>query len=165
MDDSAQRPSRRHADLGPAFFGPVTPARFPQTILRYRNQAWAERRGAPDRLVAAVWRFLAETRAPFERFLFDWYGGHASATRARAGLCPPAQTRTRPSPVRAVLEPVASARLDHPYFAEAPCTLPIDAVAALWAPIAAADDGSLFAAELAGVARMAGACGTAPASA
>jgi hypothetical protein len=56
-----------------------------------------------------------------------------------------------------VLEPVASARLDHPYFAEAPCTLPIDAVAALWAPIAAADDGSLFAAELAGVARMDGA--------
>ena len=39
------RPSRRHADLGPAFYDPVAAARFPATILRYRNQAWAARVG------------------------------------------------------------------------------------------------------------------------
>ncbi|MFD0933974.1 protein adenylyltransferase SelO family protein, partial [Methylobacterium trifolii] len=39
------RPSRRHADLGPEFFDVVAPARFPQAVLRYRNQPWAERVG------------------------------------------------------------------------------------------------------------------------
>lgn len=39
------RPARRHLDLGDGFFDPVTPARFPATILRYRNQRWAERMG------------------------------------------------------------------------------------------------------------------------
>jgi hypothetical protein len=53
----------------------------------------------------------------------------------------------------------------HPYFAAAPCTRLIDEVEGLWAPIAAADDRSPFAAKLAGVARMAGACGTASTSA
>lgn len=54
MDDTAFKPSRRHAELGPAFFDPVTPARFPQTILRYRNQAWAERVGLGG-LSEAAW--------------------------------------------------------------------------------------------------------------
>ncbi len=39
------QPSRRHAELGPDFFDVVAPARFPATILRYRNQRWAERVG------------------------------------------------------------------------------------------------------------------------
>ncbi len=94
--------------------------------------------------------------------------GLASAGRAEAGPAA-AQYRSEAfTAVRAALEPLApapGARLDHPYFAEAPCTLLIDEVEALWAPIAAADDWSLFAAKLAGVARMAEACGTAPASA
>ncbi len=54
MDDTAFKPSRRHADLGPAFFDPVTPARFPQTILRYRNQAWAGRGGLGGLSAAAA---------------------------------------------------------------------------------------------------------------
>ncbi len=37
------------------------------------------------------------------------------------------------------------ARLDHPYFARtAPCSMLIDEVEAIWAPIAANDDWSLF---------------------
>lgn len=34
-----------HARLGDAFFDIVTPADFPRTVLRYRNQRWAERMG------------------------------------------------------------------------------------------------------------------------
>ncbi|TXN42541.1 selenoprotein O, partial [Methylobacterium sp. WL18] len=72
------------------------------------------------------------------------------------------------APVRAALDaltPAPGARLDHPYFAGEPCTMLIEEVEALWAPIAAADDWSPFAAKLAAVAQMAEACGTAPSAA
>ncbi|MCA0316846.1 MAG: YdiU family protein [Proteobacteria bacterium] len=36
------RPSTAHTELGPGFYDPVAAARFPQHILRYRNQRWAE---------------------------------------------------------------------------------------------------------------------------
>ncbi len=48
------KPARRHLDLGDGFFDPVAPARFPATILRYRNQRWAERMGL-GRLSEAEW--------------------------------------------------------------------------------------------------------------
>jgi serine/tyrosine/threonine adenylyltransferase len=148
-------------------FGPALQEAFAAALFRRLGLAEAPR-PETDRLVSAVWRFLAETRAPFERFFFDWYGGPASAARAEAGPSAVYYRSEAFAPVRAALEPlapVAGARLDHPYFAAAPCTLLIEEVEALWAPIAAADDWSLFEAKLAAVARMAEACGTAPASA
>lgn len=42
MSTMTYRPSTAHADLGPAFYDVVAPARFPQHILRFRNQRWAE---------------------------------------------------------------------------------------------------------------------------
>lgn len=39
------RPDPLFATLGPEFADPVTPARFPQHLLRWRNQVWAERVG------------------------------------------------------------------------------------------------------------------------
>ena len=42
------RPDPAHPALGDAFFDPVTPARFPRHVLRYRNQRWAERVGLGD---------------------------------------------------------------------------------------------------------------------
>ncbi len=36
------RPATAHAALGPEFFDVVQPARFPEHILRWRNQRWAE---------------------------------------------------------------------------------------------------------------------------
>jgi uncharacterized protein YdiU (UPF0061 family) len=39
------RPSTAHAALGDDFYDRVSPARFPEHILRYRNQRWAERIG------------------------------------------------------------------------------------------------------------------------
>ncbi|MFO1106293.1 MAG: YdiU family protein [Amaricoccus sp.] len=38
-------PAPVHADLGPAFFDPVRPADFPQSIARFRNDRWAARIG------------------------------------------------------------------------------------------------------------------------
>jgi uncharacterized protein YdiU (UPF0061 family) len=42
------RPAGRHEQLGDAFYDRVAPADFPQTILRHRNQRWAERIGLGD---------------------------------------------------------------------------------------------------------------------
>ena len=46
--------SSAHAALGDTFFDAVEPARFPHTILRYRNGRWAERVGLAD-LSDAEW--------------------------------------------------------------------------------------------------------------
>ena len=118
-------------------------------------------------LVRAFWGFLDASRAPFERAFFDWRGGPAA--RERAAASPSAALYDGPAfaPVRDTLEgfePAPDARLDHPYFARGvPCTMLIDEVEALWAPIAGADDWSAFHAKLAEIARMADAYGTAPA--
>jgi hypothetical protein len=61
------------------------------------------------------------------------------------------------------MRPAAAANLDHPYFArEQPCTMLIDEVEALWAPIAEADDWSALHAKLAAIETMAVATGTRP---
>jgi len=48
------QPATIHADLGPAFYDPVDAARFPQHILRHRDQRWAARVGL-DGLTEAEW--------------------------------------------------------------------------------------------------------------
>jgi hypothetical protein len=59
------------------------------------------------------------------------------------------------------MTPLEAGRLAHPYFADAgPCTLLIDEVEALWAPIAEGDDWSALHAKLAAIDRMAEAYGT-----
>lgn len=48
MAEAAYRPEPRLAQLGDGstpFFDPVSPAQFPQAILRYRNQRWADEVG------------------------------------------------------------------------------------------------------------------------
>ena len=45
---STAEPQTIHTQLGPAFYDVVTPARFPQHILRYRNQRAAEQIGLQD---------------------------------------------------------------------------------------------------------------------
>lgn len=48
------RPDPLFEKLGPEFADPVAPARFPQHLLRWRNQTWAERIGLGD-LTEAEW--------------------------------------------------------------------------------------------------------------
>lgn len=121
---------------------------------------------ADKALLAALYGFLLEAQAPFEQVFFDWYGGLAG--RDRAARSPSADLYAGPAfaPLRAALEasaPAPDANLDHPYFAgERPCTMLINEVEALWAPIAADDDWSLLAAKLAAIAAMAEAYGNIP---
>ncbi|MBN8940065.1 MAG: YdiU family protein [Rhizobiales bacterium] len=55
------RPSTAHTELGPGFFDTVAAAAFPETILRYRNQRWAEKVGlgglTPEQWIAHFGRF------------------------------------------------------------------------------------------------------------
>jgi uncharacterized protein YdiU (UPF0061 family) len=112
-------------------------------------------------LAKALWTFLHESKAPFEQTFFDWYGGLPSAHRAENS--PSADFYTQPffEPLRAALGTFDSApevRIDHPYFAcPTPCTMLIDEVEALWAPIAADDDWSAFESKIAEIRSMAGA--------
>ena len=98
----------------------------------------------------AWWEFLAETRVPFEQAFFDWHGGRPSDRLPRS----PTDYGSAFDPARTALarHPQA-ARADHPYFAGTPCTLLIDEVEALWAPIAESDDWSAFDAKLRHIAR------------
>lgn len=115
-------------------------------------------------LVIAFFNFLLASQAPFEQAFFDWRGGAAGANRAAGG--PSAAHYATPAfaQVREALEgfaPAPDANLHHPYFAQGrPCTLLIDEVEALWAPIAATDNWSALDAKLAGIAAMAQAYGT-----
>ena len=121
---------------------------------------------ADNALAQLVWVFLEASRIPFERFFFDWYGGAARAARAEAGPASAFYRREDFQPLREALlarAPASDVRLDHPYFAgEAPCTMLIDDVEAIWAPIAERDDWSAFEAKIAEIRRMAEAYGVRP---
>jgi serine/tyrosine/threonine adenylyltransferase len=147
-------------------FGPALQEGFAEALFARLGLAPAPREET-DRLVSAVWAFLRTSRAPFERFFFDWRGGLASAECAARSPSAEHYASEAFAPVRAALNgaaPADTARLDHPYFAGEPCTMLIDEVEALWAPIAERDDWSAFEAKLAAIDRMAEAYGTAPAA-
>jgi uncharacterized protein YdiU (UPF0061 family) len=143
-------------------FEPALHREFPSAILRRLGlqSRGFEQDGA---LAKALWTFLHESKAPFEQTFFDWYGGLLSVHRAEQS--PSANFYAQPSfqPVRAALgtfDPAPKLQLDHPYFAgPTPCTMLIDEVEALWAPIAAEDDWSSFQAKLAEIRSMAEAYG------
>ncbi len=135
-----------------------------------RRLGLAPANDAQDAALAQLWwTFLDASRVGFEQAFFDWHGGLYSAERADGG--PAAQHYAHPAfiPVREALRgyaPVPDAKLDHPYFAGPhPCTMLIEEVEALWAPIAERDDWSLFTAKLAAIEAMADAYGTLPSAA
>lgn len=99
-------------------------------------------------LVAALFEWMAEARAPFEQVFFDWFCGPASAARAEKS---PVRERYEAANFATIKEKLLAAaperpeRLLHSYFErEAPVTMLIDEVEALWEPIAAEDDWSKF---------------------
>jgi serine/tyrosine/threonine adenylyltransferase len=113
---------------------------------------------ADARLAKAFTDFLMASRAPFEQTFFDWRGGLASAERAKASPSAPFYETTEFAVLREAMaehETTADARLDHPYFQQpAPCTMLIDEVEAIWAPIAEADDWSAMEKKIARIAAM-----------
>jgi uncharacterized protein YdiU (UPF0061 family) len=114
---------------------------------------------ADSTLAGAFFSFAGQSQAPFEQIMFDWFGGLANADRARRS--PSAAYYETPDFVAfrealAAYQPAAGARLDHAYFTRStPCTMLIEEVEAIWAPIAERDDWSLFHAKLTAIAEMA----------
>jgi len=108
--------------------------------------------------VVALLQWMEAAQAPFERVFYDWFCGAASSRRAAASPCGALYDDAAFAPVRAALEartPVAAERLEAPYFLEgAPCTMLIEEVESLWAPIAARDDWALLHQKLAHIGRM-----------
>ncbi len=102
-------------------------------------------------LAAAWWHYLASTQLPFEQAFFDVYAKRA---------LPPTEAFAPKAfaPLADLLDayaPAPGADPTHPYFAQPhPCTMLIDEVEALWDPIAAHDDWSLFHAKLAAIEQM-----------
>ncbi len=133
-----------------------------------RRLGLAARDGEADAALArAFTAFLAASQVPFEQAFFDWHGGLAS--EARAARSPAAAHYGHESfgPVREAMAGYRladGARLDHPYFArQAPCTMLIDEVEAIWALIAERDDWSGLQVKLGEIGEMAQAYGNAPA--
>jgi uncharacterized protein YdiU (UPF0061 family) len=124
---------------------------------------------ADDALVASLFRFLFDSKAPFEQVFFDWQGGMLSAERAARSPAAAYYATEAFAPLREALAahaPSPVLRLHHPYFGRpAPVTLRIEEVEAIWAPIAERDDWSALYNTLDAIAEMADACGTIPASA
>lgn len=86
-------------------------------------------------LVQTMEAALTESQVSIDRFFFDWRGGDlrtANGTYAHESF---AAFRD------AVAQYQPSAPLDHPYWSgENPCSMPIEEVEAIWAPIAEHDD-------------------------
>jgi uncharacterized protein YdiU (UPF0061 family) len=108
-------------------------------------------------LAGAAFRALAEggEALRWEPFFFDWFCGPASEDRAmrgpRAGLYG-GEAFTALRHHLADRQPDRPGRLANPYFAAPePEELLYDTIEALWAPIAASDDWSAFAAKLASI--------------
>ena len=129
-----------------------------------RRLGLASRGEAADAALSeAFWTFLHRSGAPFEQVFFDWFCGAQSERRARSEPAAEHYEGEVFERFRGLLEDYEAAdaqALSHDYFGGRPCTMLIDEVEEVWAPIAAADDWSVFNAKLAQVAKMAEAYGT-----
>ena len=111
--------------------------------VRSRGPLW-------DRLLrGALFRFLHDAKPGFERAFFDAWGGRANP-RLPAAL----------KDELAAYEPVDEARLAGPYFGgDAPCTMLIDEVEAIWSAISERDDWAPLEAKVGAIRLMGAALG------
>ncbi|HYE00724.1 MAG TPA: YdiU family protein [Alphaproteobacteria bacterium] len=145
-------------------FREAYPQALVRQVLRRLGLAGSGDGEADMALVRGMFEFLHDSRIPYERFFFDWHGGRLSESRAAASPEAARYASDSFAALRGRLldQPVAAGlRLDHPYFAGAPCTMLIDEVEAIWAPIAERDDWSALHAKLERVAAMREAYGVA----
>jgi len=118
-------------------------------------------------LARAFTAFLDASQVPFEQAFFDWHTGLASEGRAASSPAAAHYRHEKFAAVRDALQgyqPAPEANPCHSYFSRpAPCTMLIEEVEAIWAPIAENDDWSRFQEKLGVIAEMADAYGNAPA--
>jgi len=138
-------------------FVPAFKAALPQEVVRRLGLA---PRGAEEdaALAAHLWAFLQASHAPFEQAFFDLYGGSARQDRRPRS---PSHAHYEDEAFEKLQEvlcayaPAPEARMDHPYFDRAtPCTMLIEEVEQIWAPIAGSDDWSGFYEKLRSIAEM-----------
>ena len=110
------------------------------------NMLWrlgVERRSEKEDIavVTALETALFASKVEIDRFYFDWAGG-----RLREGRDPARYDNEYFQPLARALRAYAPSRaLTHPYWqAESPCSMHIEEVESIWAPIAAHDDWSLL---------------------
>ncbi len=133
--------------------------RFPALYEQALAEAMLKRLGVQPRgeaedlaLTDAITRALQQNTVAIDRFFFDWRGG------ARRGPSPDEAAYDHPV-FRPFVEAVAgyapAAITDHPYWSDdAPCSMHIEEVEAIWAPIAETDDWSRFGTKVSAIRRM-----------
>lgn len=139
-------------------FEPELHAEFARKVLW--RLGLAARDPESDAAVVRAWYdFLVKAQAPLDQAFFDWRGGEAGADRAARGPEAARYAGEEFAAVRAAWRdhaPSAGVNLDHPYFEgrDRPCSMLIDEVEAIWAPIAERDDWTRFEAKIAEIAMM-----------
>ncbi len=132
-------------------FEEVYRAAFPRRVLRVLGLEPAGQAQALE-LVKSLFGWMGQTRASWPQVFFDWFGGEASAARAKASPLASLYATADFGPVKDALfahAPERPERLGHSYFSHAaPVSLLIEEVEALWAPIAEADDWGPFLAHM-----------------
>jgi serine/tyrosine/threonine adenylyltransferase len=132
--------------FGPAYFAALSDAMLARLGVVPRGEE------EDQALVKSAEQGLLETGISLDRFYFDWRGGMRRAVsplESSYASDPFADFRGR---IGAYLPTSA---LSHPYWQDAePCSMLIEEVESIWAPIAAADDWSLLTAKVASVRRM-----------
>jgi len=145
-----------------AAFAPALQREFARAMIARLGLAPAGG-AADDALVSALYGFLAASGAGFEQVFFDWFGGEASADRAKRSPQAASYEREDFLALRRAWSSHAPRRpeaLAFDYFARAkPCSMLIDEMEALWTPITERDDWSALQAKLADIREMAAAYG------
>ncbi len=95
---------------------------------------------------------LAKKTVEIDRFFFDWRGGRR---RAPSSADPEYEGDEFATLTKLIEDYEPAVTLDHPYWSDdAPCSMHIDEVEAIWARIDEADDWSLFETRIEAVRRM-----------
>ena len=130
------------------------PARYQATLataMLARLGVASRGRDADTALVKAIEAGLVGSRMAPDRFWFDWRGGARRAPSPADAIYAGADFAA----FIALVGDFAGSVPAHDYWRDAePCTMLIDEVEAIWAPIAAADDWSVLEAKVAAIRRM-----------
>ncbi len=135
--------------FGPAYLRALSAAMVARLGLKLRSEA------DDAALAGAAFRAISEAGPGlrWEPFFFDWFGGQASEARAMNGARGALYGGEQAQAFRELMagyEADMPGRLTQPYFSRPePEELLYDEIEAIWAPIAAEDDWSLFEAKLA----------------
>jgi uncharacterized protein YdiU (UPF0061 family) len=121
--------------------------RFEEALARAMVRRLGVATSDDDRdLAAALITALASREAPIDRIFFDWRGGRDPGPERYPGETYRALARTLEG---------RTAPVTHPYWSdEAPCSMHIDEVEAIWSAIATRDDWQPFNDKVAAVRRM-----------